>query len=173
MRHGGKIVLATLLLTTGALAAPKKVTGYDGLGVTAGKGGGSYTLVIGDSPQAFNYYGVIDNNLGLIAQQVFDGLVEFNYKTYKLEPALAESWTVSPDGKVYTLKLRQGVKWHDGKPLTADDLVFTWEYARDPATAAVTAGSYKDCKVEKVDGELYNVEFATFEAVKDSGKTKK
>ena len=41
-------------------------------------------------------------------------------------------------------KLKPGVKWHDGKPLTADDLVFTWEYARDPATAAVTTGSYKD-----------------------------
>ncbi len=48
-------------------------------------------------------------------------------------------------------KIKPGVAWHDGKPLTADDLVFTWAYARDPATAAVTIGSYKDCKVEKID----------------------
>ena len=41
--------------------------------------------------------------------------------------------------------------WHDGKPFTADDVVFNWEYASDPATAAITIGSYKDVKVEKVD----------------------
>ena len=50
-----------------------------------------------------------------------------------------------------TWKLKRGVQWHDGKPFTADDVVFNWEYASDPATAAVTIGSYKDVKVEKVD----------------------
>ena len=50
-----------------------------------------------------------------------------------------------------TWKLKQGVRWHDGKPFTADDVVFTWEYARDPATATVTSGSYKDVTVEKID----------------------
>jgi peptide/nickel transport system substrate-binding protein len=48
-------------------------------------------------------------------------------------------------------KLKPGVTWHDGKPFTADDVVFNWEYAKDPGTAAVTSGSYKDIKVEKVD----------------------
>ena len=50
-----------------------------------------------------------------------------------------------------TWKLKRGVQWHDGKPFTADDVVFNWQYASDPATAAVTIGSYKDVKVEKVD----------------------
>ena len=50
-----------------------------------------------------------------------------------------------------TWKLKQGVQWHDGKPFTADDVVFNWEYAKDPATAAVTSGTYQDIKVEKVD----------------------
>ena len=43
------------------------------------------------------------------------------------------------------------MQWHDGKPFTADDVVFNWEYAADPATAAVTIGAYKDIKVEKID----------------------
>ena len=62
-----------------------------------------------------------------------------------------ENGGLAADGKSVTWKLKRGVKWHDGKPFTADDVVFNWEYAKDPATAAVTIGSYKDIKVEKID----------------------
>jgi peptide/nickel transport system substrate-binding protein len=58
-----------------------------------------------------------------------------------------------------TWKLKKGVKWHDGQPFTADDVVFTWEYARDPATATLTSGSYKDITVEKVDPYTVTVRF--------------
>src|SRR5690349_24772550 len=51
-----------------------------------------------------------------------------------------------------TWKLKKGVTWHDGKPLTADDVVFTYEFVSDPATAAVTSGSYHEiAKIDKVD----------------------
>src|SRR5208282_357259 len=53
---------------------------------------------------------------------------------------------VAKDGMSVTWKLKQGVKWHDGQPFTADDCVFNWEYAADPATAATTIGSYQDIK---------------------------
>ena len=56
-------------------------------------------------------------------------------------------------------RLKKGVTWHDGKPFTADDCVFTWEYARDPATAAVTIGVYKDVTVTKVDDYTILVSF--------------
>src|SRR6478609_3915404 len=52
-----------------------------------------------------------------------------------------------------------GVPGHDGKPFTADDVVFTWEYARDPATAAVTIAVYKDITVSKVDDYTVLVSF--------------
>jgi peptide/nickel transport system substrate-binding protein len=58
---------------------------------------------------------------------------------------------LSADAKSVTWKLKPGVKWHDGHPFTADDLVFNWEYARDPATAATTIGIYRDLTVEKID----------------------
>lgn len=136
--------LLTLALVGAALAAPKKVTGYASLGVTDGKPGGTYTLILGDSPQSLNYYGVIDNNLGLLAQQMFDGLVEFNYSTYKVEPALAESWTVSPDGRTYTFRLRQGVKWSDGQAFDADDVVFTYDQIiMNPEARAGDAANFK------------------------------
>ena len=67
---------------------------------------------------------------------------------------------LAADGMSVTWKLKRGVKWHDGKPFTADDVVFNWEYASDPATAAVTIGSYKDVKVEKVDDHAVIVHFA-------------
>ncbi len=66
---------------------------------------------------------------------------------------------LASDGKSVTWKLKKGVQWHDGKPFTADDVVFTAEYAADPATAAVTIGSYKDIKVEKVDSHTVRVVF--------------
>lgn len=58
---------------------------------------------------------------------------------------------LAADGKSVTWKIKSGVKWHDGKPLTADDFVFTWAYASDPATAAVSITAYSDLTVEKVD----------------------
>jgi len=67
---------------------------------------------------------------------------------------------LSADGKSVTWKLKRGVTWHDGQPFTADDCVFTWEYARDPATAAVTNGVYKDVKVDKIDSHTIRVSFA-------------
>jgi peptide/nickel transport system substrate-binding protein len=66
---------------------------------------------------------------------------------------------VSKDGKTVTWRLKKGVAWHDGKPFTADDCVFTWEFAADSATASVSIGTYKDVKVEKVDSHTIRVTF--------------
>jgi peptide/nickel transport system substrate-binding protein len=70
-----------------------------------------------------------------------------------------ENGGLTKDGKSVTWKLKQGVTWHDGKPFTADDVVFNWEYAKDPATAATTGGTYQDIKVEKVDDHTVRVLF--------------
>jgi peptide/nickel transport system substrate-binding protein len=59
-----------------------------------------------------------------------------------------------------TWRLKKGVTWHDGKPVTADDVLFTYEFASDPATAAVTSGAYREVsKVEKVDSHSVKVVF--------------
>jgi len=82
-----------------------------------------------------------------------------------LKPKLAavipsrENGGLAADGKSVTWKLKQGVTWHDGKPFTADDVVFNWEYSKDPATAAVTIGSYRDVVVEKIDQYTVVVKF--------------
>jgi peptide/nickel transport system substrate-binding protein len=66
---------------------------------------------------------------------------------------------VSRDGKTITWKLKKNVQWHDGKPFTADDVVFTAAYAADPATSAYTSYTYKDVKVTKVDSHTVKVEY--------------
>jgi peptide/nickel transport system substrate-binding protein len=71
-----------------------------------------------------------------------------------------ENGGLAADGRSVVWKLKRGVTWHDGAPFTADDVVFNWEYARDPATAAVSIGPYKDIKVVKLDSHSVRIEFA-------------
>jgi len=71
-----------------------------------------------------------------------------------------ENGGLAKDGMSVTWKLKQNVKWHDGAPFTADDCLFNWEYGKDPATASVTIGSYKDVMVEKVDNHTVRVKFS-------------
>ena len=66
---------------------------------------------------------------------------------------------LSADGKSVTWKLKKGVTWHDGKPFTADDVVFTAAYAGDPAAAMVTIGTYKDIKVSKIDSHTVRIDY--------------
>lgn len=104
------------------------------------------------------------------ARPVYDKLTQFKRGSTEVEPALAESWTVSPDAKVFTFKLRKGVKWHSGvggfKPsrdFNADDVLFSFnrQWKDDHPYAKVSGGKYdyfadmglKDdlASVEKVD----------------------
>jgi peptide/nickel transport system substrate-binding protein len=67
---------------------------------------------------------------------------------------------VAKDGSSVTWKLKRNVQWHDGKPFTAEDVVFNWEYATDSATAAVTTGQYADIKsIDKLDGHTVKITF--------------
>jgi ABC-type transport system substrate-binding protein len=61
---------------------------------------------------------------------------------YKLQPRLAESYTVSPDATTFTFKLRSGLKWSDGTPFTSKDVLFTYTLLANPKTTSATAGSY-------------------------------
>src|SRR5712672_563549 len=71
-----------------------------------------------------------------------------------------ENGGIAPDGMSVTWKLKKDVQWHDGHPFSAEDVVFTGEYAGDPATASTTIGNYRDIKVEKVDSLTVRARFA-------------
>ncbi|MBX3637987.1 MAG: peptide ABC transporter substrate-binding protein [Rubrivivax sp.] len=70
-----------------------------------------------------------------------------------------ENGGLSADGRSVTWKLKQGVKWHDGQPFTADDVVFNWEFCKDPTTGTVNHATYRDLQVAKVDNHTVRVTF--------------
>ncbi len=72
---------------------------------------------------------------------IFSGLVRLD-QDLNIVPDIAESWQKSLDGKVYTFHLRQGVKFHDGREVRADDFKYSWERACDPDTGSSTAATY-------------------------------
>ena len=71
-----------------------------------------------------------------------------------------ENGGLSPDGRSVNWRLKPGLRWHDGAPVTADDLVFNWEYSRNPAVAAVTSGSYREVSITKLDALRVRLDFA-------------
>jgi peptide/nickel transport system substrate-binding protein len=78
----------------------------------------------------------------------YNRLVEWGHDG-KLEPALAESWTTSPDGKTWTFKLRRGVKFHNGREFTAEDVKYTYERILDPKVGSGGRGYLS--AIEQID----------------------
>ncbi len=74
-------------------------------------------------------------------RRIFSGLVTFDPQL-ALQPDLAASWDISPDGTVYTFYLRPSARFHDGRAVTAHDVVYSWERAADPATESDTVLTY-------------------------------
>jgi peptide/nickel transport system substrate-binding protein len=89
-------------------------------------------------PAASGPTGAIDS----VCSMVYSRLVNYTPDVSGVVPDLAEKWDVSPDGRSYTFTLRRGVVWHDGKPLTAEDVKFSFERLLDPKTAAPFAPSF-------------------------------
>jgi peptide/nickel transport system substrate-binding protein len=91
-----------------------------------GNPGGRFTISASASPKTFNPLFALDTASDGIVRLLFASLVNMDWSTQQPGPGLAESWSVAPDQKTWTFKLRQGVRWSDGEPLTVDDVVFTW-----------------------------------------------
>ncbi len=149
--------------------APKNVTidGVDYLESQAPLGNFGGELIastIGEGPKTFNPFNSKDNTSSTMAGVMFDGLLTTNPVTGQPAPKLAKSYEISPDGKTYIIHLRRGIKWSDGKPITADDVVFTWS---DIIFAGLGDTSTRDSlviddklpTVSKIDD--YTVEFTT------------
>jgi peptide/nickel transport system substrate-binding protein len=89
--------------------------------------GGELTASIRTEPRNFARFGPPESTTDLVALLLHASLIRINRVTDDVEPWLAESWTRSADGRQYTLKLRPGVTFSDGHPMTADDVLFSFE----------------------------------------------
>lgn len=122
--------------------------------------GGEMTVVYKDDLATLDPAIAYDWTNWPAVKMVFDGLLDYDATT-NLMPRLAEAMPeVSDDGTVYTFKLRSGVKFHNGRELTAEDVVYTMTRMLDPATASPGAGFYVGIKgaQEFIDGQASSVE---------------
>ena len=88
--------------------------------------GGTLNLIVNPEPPGINLGNSKLGPSSFVGSKIYEGLISL---TPKLEPIprLAQSWSISPDGKTYTFQLRPGVKWHDGKPFSSADVVFSFK----------------------------------------------
>ena len=117
------LALSVALLTSTALAQ-------------APRAGGTLNLIVNPEPPGINLGNAKLGPSSFVGSKIYEGLISLSPKLEPI-PRLAQSWTISPDGKTYTFKLRPDVKWHDGKPFTSADVVFSFKQYL-PATFART-----------------------------------
>jgi len=117
---------------------------------------------LSSDPKTLNPALAMETSSTEVIGDLFSGLTKLDLKTMKVKPNLAESWEVKEGGRVWIFHLRKDVRWSDGKPFTADDVVFTFNevYLNDkiPTTARdIFTIKGKKIKVKKIDD--YTVEF--------------
>jgi peptide/nickel transport system substrate-binding protein len=126
--------------------------------------GGRIVVALRAEPKTLNPLLAVDAPSRDVIRCMTADLIHINRETQKTEPALAKSWRVSRDGRQYTLRLRQGVRFSDGQPLTADDVVFSFQVYLDekihsPQRDLLIVGG-KPLAVTKVDGDTIRFELA-------------
>ena len=118
-------------------------------------------LVRGDIGDASNLIPLLasDSASHAVAGMVFNGLVKYD-KNMNVVGDLAESWDITHNGLVITFHLRKGVKWHDAKPFTSADVLYTYQVTTDPKTPTAYAGDFlKIKKAEALDDYTFRVTY--------------
>ncbi len=129
---------------------------------TAGTEGGTLYFILNGDPKTLNPALAQETTSTAVIGDLFSGLTRLDLKTMEVKPDLALRWEVSEDGRVWTFYLRRDVRWSDGTPFTADDVVFTFNeiYYNDSIptpTRDILTVKGKKIKVEKID--RYTVRF--------------
>lgn len=103
-------------------------------------------------PPTLNPILATDVTAAAVNKYLYESLLERDNATLEFIPWLADRWAISADQLTYTFWLRPGVRWHDGEPLTADDVIYTFERIRDPSVDAARLRNYfRDItRIEKV-----------------------
>ena len=161
VRLGLTAPFATQLLTRAGVAQTPTPSEYK---PSKAGGGGALKALLWQGPSLLNPHFAIGAKDSEGCRIFYEPLAAWD-PDGNLVPVLAaeipdtENGGVAADGRSVTWKLKQGVEWHDGRPFTADDVVFNWQYAADPATAAASIGRFRDLEVEKLDPLTVRVYF--------------
>ncbi|MDR1146498.1 MAG: ABC transporter substrate-binding protein [Verrucomicrobiales bacterium] len=129
----------------------------------SGSAGATFIATNAGEPTSFNPLVLQDATSAEIAGYMLAGLVDMDWVTQEVIPGLAKSWEISADKLAYTFHLRRGVKWSDGAPFTADDVIFTFDCIFDPRYPNRNSQQFtineQPLRYEKVDD--YTVRFTT------------
>lgn len=153
----------SMMLTTRAGAQPQPAFVYSG---TGRGGGGPLKLLLWQGPTLLNPHFASGAKDQEGSRPFYESLAHYDVEG-NLVPVLAaeipsrQNGGIAADGRSTTWRLKSGVTWHDGAPFGADDVVFNWQYATDPANAAVALGAYAGIQVvEKLDPLTVRFTFA-------------
>jgi len=146
MKMMGQILALVLVVGLGAqaMAATPNVTAPQG---------GVFNLNLGGEPPTLHPISATDTYASAVQSYVMDSMLARDTETYAWKPRLAEKWEISKDNKTYMFYLRKGVVFHDGKPLTAEDVKFSFDAIFEPAYQAAHLRPYYEgiAKIEVVD----------------------
>ncbi len=118
---------------------------------TVPKQGGDYTEAILGQPKFVNPVFASTNDIDLdLTSLVYSGLFRYDLEN-GLQPDLAKEYTLSDDKKTYEIKLREDVKWSDGEPFTARDVLYTFETIQNPDVGSPLIVSFQGVKIEQTD----------------------
>jgi peptide/nickel transport system substrate-binding protein len=106
---------------------------------------GTYRRPLGNDPQTLDPARISDTYGRSVSQQIFDGLVQYD-QSLTIKPALAQFWRATRDGLTWTFELRKGVKFHHGREVTADDVVYSFTRILDPRTRSNANESFQHIK---------------------------
>jgi len=134
--------LLGLLLAALVGAGSPEVSAQD---LTGANAGAAYRRPLGHDPKTLDPARISDIYSLSVSQQIFDGLVQFD-QTLAIKPALAEFWRASRDGLTWTFDLRKGAKFHHGREVTADDVVYSLTRIVDPKTRSGAADLFLSIK---------------------------
>src|SRR5271155_831958 len=132
MMGAGALSLAILCAIFGTPAAPARVA--EELMVTdnpTGHSGGRIVVGLRSEPKTLNPVLAADDTSRDVIRCLTADLIHINRESLKTESALAKSWSVSRDGRQYTLQLRHGLRFSDGEPFSADDVIFSFQVYLD------------------------------------------
>jgi peptide/nickel transport system substrate-binding protein len=122
--------------------------------------GGTYVEGMAGTPARLNPLFAAQNEADrTLAALVFSGLTRLDKQGAPF-PDLAETWSTSPDGRVWTFRLHAGLIWHDGRELSADDVIFTYRLVQDPQLRSPPplTGVLAEAKVAKLDARTITIE---------------
>ena len=155
--------MAANLLTSAGVAHAQQRT--SSTAPTRRGGGGQVRMLYWAAPTLLNPHLAVAPKDFESSQLFYEPLADIDTEGNIVPVLAAETPTaanggVARDGTSVVWRLKRGVTWHDGRPFTADDVIFTWQYAADSATAATSAGSYQGIdRIERLDDHTVKLVF--------------